>query len=748
MIEVYAILTLLGLGYYLNQNKSPASINPVQQINVNELPSQRTPYESNYVDTARKIEQAKANKMYQKSVVNNASDIPKVIPQIYKPPIVKSKLTGQDIPVQDFVHNNMVPFFGSTIRQNLDPKANMSKLENFTGTMDDSLYIPKREQEPLFKASKDHCYINGAPSQTDRLISHISVPVVQNNVLPFKQIKVGPGLNQGYGSKPTGGYQQMDVQDIVRPKTIDELRIGSNPKLTYKARMLDGQKGALRGKVGKLEKNRVETYFENGPNRYFTTTGAVIKAQQHPKYEARDTSRQETTTEYTGVAYHSQRQTHRSDVRDPHRTQLEGFSLANPSLQSQGKGSKTDYGKSSIQVYANERDITSCRTYQGNLTSVVKAIIAPLEDVFKVTKKEFMVDNARPYGQMQIQIPSKAPVLDPNDTMRTTIKETLIHDAEMLNLRGPVKMTVHDDNDVARTTIKETTIAEAEKLNLKGHTMGIVKDPNDVARTTNKETMIHDAILTNVKGDRIGGIVYDPDLIKAKTTGRETLDDMDTSLGMSVAKKMVTARDPDLNARTTTKETTLTGDYVGAIDKTDRQVGAYIGEEYDMKATHKQTLSDREYTGHINIADADGYKVAPTDIKATIKETMVDIEYYGQAADQNTHMTKSYEDMYNATINELKESTLVNREPTKENVKSALGSDAMNVEVRKVTCDEPAERAFQNRDRITNTYQQIDIDTLTRGRTVYESQDRLDMDMIEALKDNPFVKNLVPTSKN
>ena len=45
-----------------------------------------------------------------------------------------------------------------------------------------------------------------------------------NNVKPFTSQNVGPGLNQGYGTEPTGGFQQ-DTRQFELPKNIDEYQI-------------------------------------------------------------------------------------------------------------------------------------------------------------------------------------------------------------------------------------------------------------------------------------------------------------------------------------------------------------------------------------------------------------------------------------------------------------------------------------------------------------------------------------------
>ena len=48
-------------------------------------------------------------------------------------------------------------------------------------------------------------------------------------------------MGQNYGNKGVGGFHQYDIQDIARPKTVDELRVLSNPKTTYKQPVLNGK---------------------------------------------------------------------------------------------------------------------------------------------------------------------------------------------------------------------------------------------------------------------------------------------------------------------------------------------------------------------------------------------------------------------------------------------------------------------------------------------------------------------------
>jgi len=129
--------------------------------------------------------------------------------------------------------------------------------------------------------------------------------------------------------------------------------------------------------------------------------------------------------------------------------------LRNVNIENSGNH---DYGKGSYKARPNERDVTGTRTHTSNLVSAVKAIITPLQDVLKRTKKENVVGNNRPEGNMNPNVPNKMTVYDPNDIARTTIKEQTETNDHKGNMNGPKRITVYDPNDVAKTTIKETLI--------------------------------------------------------------------------------------------------------------------------------------------------------------------------------------------------------------------------------------------------------------------------------------------------
>ena len=71
--------------------------------------------------------------------------------------------------------------------------------------------------------------------------------------------------------------------------------------MTYKNRIISGKKIDKPTKIGDVKKYRPDKFYHNTPERYFKTTGDVIKAQIRENFEAKATARQ-IQKEYTGSA--------------------------------------------------------------------------------------------------------------------------------------------------------------------------------------------------------------------------------------------------------------------------------------------------------------------------------------------------------------------------------------------------------------------------------------------------------------
>jgi hypothetical protein len=472
-MEIYAGAALTGMGYLLNKQRDMLRKSGPGVPETRDKPSMNNIYSSDYWTAVRKDEQRRGGEMYANAqsplttgVVPKPAyasmfapqEAPKTYPDNQK---YVSSLSGQDIPVEQFTHNNMQPYFRGTAKQSLDPFANSTLLESHTGRGD--LLMHKQETQCFFEPTANYTNICGMPNNADYYMSHIQAPVARRNEFPIEQIRVGPGLNKGFSADPSGGFQQADTADYLGYKTVDELRPLSKPKVNLQEGPQGPMKGTTqRGAVGEFAKNRPDTWYEQTPDQWLKTTGSVFKESGRPVQNVKPTNRVETHVEYEG---------HASGASQP------------------GQGDKHDYGKGSIMVYDNERMTTETRTVVSNLTSVVKAIVAPFIDALRHTPKEYTVDAARTYGTMSAQIPSKPTLYDPvNHMMRTTIKETTIHDTQVANLKGPNEGTTHLMDD-AKTTTRETMPVEDTTRNISGRTYRVVVySPDAVAKTTIKET--------------------------------------------------------------------------------------------------------------------------------------------------------------------------------------------------------------------------------------------------------------------
>ena len=916
MIEFYLFSALAGIGYLLNQRKGaqPApplsgrnanaktnrAIGPRPTVNERDVPSVDNAYHARHVDRVAQKERRASDIAYhaarrprQTNVVPNlprgvydetrfgaspedgggaisVNPSEEVLPGEARQEgagMVRSSLTGELIPVERFTQNNqgisMQPMFGGSVTQNMDhDKASLS-LDRLNGAAD--MFGGKRELRPMFERQSELSNVYGMQNQTDRMLEHIVAPRSRNNEFPIPRQMVGPGICS-YDAAPQDNIA-LEERKHVLPRTTDELRVETNPKVTYEAPVLEGQKGRNRGSFSRFAKNAPETTFERTAANNFTTTGARIKPRKRPDHvELRDTTRPDTHVDYSGPAY-AKTAGERGRAKashEPFRQKLEG-TQANPAAATDvGRGERFDHGKGSILIYGNNRDVTGAKTHKSNVTSVVKALMAPLQDVVRASKKEYTAEaHSEPVG-VQPQMPSKPTLYDPNDVARTTIKQTNLYNAhgagslqvtakkprvydsdavarttvrettgnpahgveESAGFKGSAaKGVVYDPDAIARTTVKEATLAEAPHANVRQVAYrSAAYDPDDVARTTVKEatlagapdanvrqvaykstaydpdavarTTVKEATLAeapdaNVRQSAYKSTAYDPDAVArttvketglhdthglgsvvggkletkayptdaAKTTGKETVEDV---IGEAQGtRNVVTATgamaprtyDPDQVARTTVKETTLDEEQRGGnVDGLQGERGAYATIEVKAPHTQKETVHTREYVGGATIGDgAGGYEVANPEAKQTQKQTLSDRDYFGTAADQGAKAPSSYADMYNATLNEVRELTLRGREPTKSGTKVAPGPETVELQdVRVPSLPNAATARLQDEEVMYNAEpppgergaQVTDFDIrapeVTRDRQTYDIADRLDVSTMDALNSNPF----------
>jgi hypothetical protein len=346
-----------------------------------------------------------------------------------------TSLTGAKIDPTAFTHNNMEPYYGAKVR-GISAGANMHEnvLDNKVGS--GSQFFSKTEQAPLFRPQDNMHLPNGMQNQNDFYQSRVTPSMKISNVKPWEEVRVGPGLDQGYESKGSLGYNSgMEAREKWIDRGVDELRVKTNPKLSYS---LDGHQGPAAHYVqnaptaetlGRMEKHLPDTFFINTPDRWFTTTGIEKGETQRAIEMDRESNRQTTTTEYFGTtapadggsAIYAPK-----NFEDTRRQIYDTNPIINPSAAEKNTATESDFGRLSYKLTHNNR--TTVRPNEmGGIHGALKAVVAPLLDVLKPSRKENVVGNARMFENARMPVPAAiTATFNPADRAPTTIKETTV----------------------------------------------------------------------------------------------------------------------------------------------------------------------------------------------------------------------------------------------------------------------------------------------------------------------------------
>lgn len=266
------------------------------------------------------------------------------------------------------------------------------------------------------------------PNMNDFMQSRVVPGTKISNVLPWDKKMVAPGLDQGYGTDGNNGFNSgMVSRDKWMPKTVDDLRVATNPKVTYS---LEGHQGPAASHIKNIgyqaavEKNRPETYHEtSGTSSFFTTLGAETAPTSRSIANVHSDIKENTSSSYEGIARgpnmtnlgESKYQESKRIVNGP-----ENFAIANAGGHQ--PADPNNYSVDSYKIYENNRTANSQIGVFGGVGNALGAAVAPLMDILRPSRKENVVGNVRLYGDLKSEVPQSY-VNNPNESLRTTNRQ-------------------------------------------------------------------------------------------------------------------------------------------------------------------------------------------------------------------------------------------------------------------------------------------------------------------------------------
>jgi hypothetical protein len=227
-----------------------------------------------------------------------------------QPPVQEEFVSQQPRPTEQYTdnvvhsqkvngHGNETPYFGARVTQSMYSGGTDTILDNHTGAGKE--YFQKRETKSFFDVKTGVGNPYGQPVDSDFYQSRMVTGMNMKNTFPVDQVQVGPGANDGYTNIPKGGYQQDALREYSLPKTTDELRVVSKPKLSYELEPVPGaNKITNAGIQAPVNKNKPDKFAVIGMDRANTAVGAQVAQAIYPQQPMKEQSRETTGVEYYG----------------------------------------------------------------------------------------------------------------------------------------------------------------------------------------------------------------------------------------------------------------------------------------------------------------------------------------------------------------------------------------------------------------------------------------------------------------
>lgn len=182
-------------------------------------------------------------------------------------------------PIENY-HNNMVPFHGLKHNPNTANRMTEGKLERFTG-FGELIERPKREIGRFFNLRPQD--IRNTTHAPDDLREERYVAALTNNktnLLPAPQVREAP-------------FEPLDFRPELRP--VEELRVKSNPKISYEGRTIHGinEANTTYGNLGDVRKHRPQPLIYDGMSHSVPGSAEVRKPKINDTFILRNTNKEQ-----------------------------------------------------------------------------------------------------------------------------------------------------------------------------------------------------------------------------------------------------------------------------------------------------------------------------------------------------------------------------------------------------------------------------------------------------------------------
>jgi hypothetical protein len=425
-MEAVILLGVLAGGYFLNEDKAKKQkVHPEVQPSLF-VGSGNTIYDINNVKDAQRYEIDKVVKHHDEAMRGDSKVIDglniggrnTLTDNIFDTSNTVQSISGEEMNKKNFLINDqgvkVEPFFsGDGPREiNLDSSP---QFERHQGGFH-AYRQPKRETGRMFDMERNTGNVFGNTFDGPNSDQERYVPsTYMNGELPFEQERVA------HIDVKSDINRDIDTIHAER-NSIDNRRTLNNQKETFKGKVLSGKGIQKREEQGEVFKHRPDADYVNDADRWLITMGSATAHRIRPEDDIKDTNRQYLNDVPTAPAQPTifkasqdkpmvQKTKNQHLVTDPHR---------NVSLG--GKKNDNDHNKSSYFSYPNEREITSERTYEGNLKTVYNANTQELQDNVRPTIKETTMDDGR--NGFTAPTVTHLPEDRLQDNVRPTVRET------------------------------------------------------------------------------------------------------------------------------------------------------------------------------------------------------------------------------------------------------------------------------------------------------------------------------------